>query len=102
MAAYEVPLTNTQQTLRVSLGGTLYALNVYWNAATLSWVVDISDANNNLVVGGIAVVTGVDLLGPYGYLNFGGKLIAQTDSNLYAPPTFANLGTTGHLYFVTS
>ncbi len=44
--------------------------------------------------------TGSDLLAPYAYLNFGGKLVAQTTNDTNAVPTMANLGSSGNLYFV--
>lgn len=65
-----------------------------------SWVLDISDVSNNPILQGIPLVTGGDLLEPFGYLNLGFQLIAQSDFDPSAPPTFDNLGTTGHLYVV--
>jgi hypothetical protein len=54
-----------------------------------------------MLVSGIPLVTGVDLLAPYAYLGFGGELLVATDGNTAAVPTYANLGTGSHLYFVT-
>lgn len=97
---YLIPLTAQPQTLTVTLGGNQYNLRVLWNSAANCWVLDIYDASGNPVVLGIAVVTGVDLLGQFGHLNFGGQLIAQTDFDTLAVPTQTNLGTNGNLYFV--
>jgi hypothetical protein len=98
--AYVVPLIPAAQTLSVSLGGNQYNLRVLWNAAANCWVLDIYDASNSPVVLGIPIVTGVDLLRQFGYLNFGGQLIAQTDFDTLAVPTADNLGTNSNLYFV--
>ncbi len=98
--AYEIPLVANPQNFSIALGGVSYNLNVYWNVAGSVWCLDIADSLNNKILSGIPLVTGTDLLAPYAYLNFGGKLIAQTDQDLTAPPTFDNLGTAGHLYFV--
>jgi hypothetical protein len=102
MTAYLVPLQNTAQTLTIFMGGNSYNLRVLWNVPASCWVLDIYDASGNPVVLGIALVTGVDLLAQFGYLNFGGQLFAQTDFDTLAVPTFNNLGQNGNLYFVVA
>jgi hypothetical protein len=101
MTPFEIPLKPTPQTLAITLAGVQYRLTVRWNWVNDSWVIDISDTNSNPLVTGIPMVTGADLLEQFAYLGFGGQLIAQTDNDPSAVPTFTNLGTTGHLYFVT-
>lgn len=98
--AYEIPLQPTPQTLTVTLVGVQYQFTVKWNEPNLSWVLDIADSNSVAIVNGIPLVTGEDLLGQLGYLDIGGSLYAQTDNDTNAVPTFVNLGTQGHLYFV--
>lgn len=97
---YTIPLIQSNQTLTISLAGISYNLRVVWNNIAQSWTLDILDKNNNAIVTGIPIVTGADLLEQFGYLNFGGRLIAQTDNDPNAIPTFANLGLTGNLFFV--
>ena len=65
------------------------------------WVLDIRDTNNNVIIGGIPLVTGADLLAQYGYKNIGGggQLFVQSDSNPDQVPTYTNLGQTSHLYW---
>lgn len=101
MAAFEIPLDPTPQTLSIVLGSTPYNLTVRWCVPAAAWIVDIADSTGTPIVSGIPLVTGADLLEQYAYLGFGGQLIAQTDHDLSAPPTFDNLGSTGHLFFVT-
>lgn len=103
MAAFQFPLVNSQQTLQITLGSKLYSLRVYWNSNQFDncWVLDIGDSSGNPIVTGIPLVTGTDLLAQYGYLNFGGQLIAQTSSDTDAVPTYVNLGADGNLFFVT-
>lgn len=72
-----------------------------WNTPANCWVVDMSTDDGNPVARGIPLVTGANLLEQYGYLGLGGQMFAQTDNNVDAVPTFANLGTTGHFYFTT-
>jgi hypothetical protein len=98
---YEIPTTATPQKMSITLSGVLYQLLLKWNGVSQCWILDISDDNGTPILCGIAVITGVDLLEPYSYLGFGGQLFALTDNNPDLPPNFTNLGTTGHLYWVT-
>lgn len=99
---YEIPLTAAFQQLLISLANVTYQLTVKWNDEASVWVVDIASSSGTPILSGIPLVTGTDLLGQFAYLNLGGSLIAQTDYDLTAPPTFDNLGDTGHLYFVVT
>lgn len=101
MPAFEIPLSPVPQRFSIQLGGVFYRLRLLWNRPANCWVLDVADQNDVPMVQGIPIITGADLLAQYGYLGFGGQLIAQTDSDPYAVPTAENLGTTGHLYFVT-
>jgi hypothetical protein len=97
---YLIPLTNTNQSLSVTLAGVQYQLRVIWNAINESWTLDISDSSGNAILTGIPLVTGVDLLGQFGYLNFGGQLIVQSANDPDLVPGFTELGETGFVYFV--
>lgn len=98
---FVLPLIPSPQTLTIPLNGVLYQLTLHWCDPAQCWILDIADNSGNPLVQGIAVVTGADLLEQFGYLNFGGQLIAQTDNNADEVPTFNNLGSTGNLFFVT-
>jgi len=98
---YSIPVTNTAQQFTVSLGNVIYSMTIKWNSNANVWVLDLADQNNNLIAGGIPLVTGTDLFGQLGYLNLGGQLIASTEFDPTAPPTYNNLGTLGTLTFVT-
>lgn len=97
-----IPLTNTNQLVTVTLAGVSYQIRVIWNDINQAWTVDISDNQGNAILTGLAMVTGRDLLEPFGYLDFGGQLIAQTSNDTEAVPTLADLGSTGQLYFVVT
>lgn len=99
---YEIPLIAGPQSLNIVLAGVEYQLFLNWNDFASVWVLDIYDQTGTTpIVTGIPLVTGADLLEQYAYMNFGGMLIAQTDGDIYTPPSFSTLGATSHLYFVT-
>lgn len=100
--AYEVPLTPEPQTFQIALVNVTYGMTVWWNVVNVSWMIDIYDASGNPILTGIPMVTGTDLLQQFAYLRFGFALIAQTDNAPDIVPTFADLGSTGHLYALTS
>jgi hypothetical protein len=96
-----IPLQPANQVFTITLAGVQYQFTVKWNDANQAWTLDIADATGaNPIISGIPIVTGADLLAPYGYLNFGGQLIAQTTNDTNAVPTLANLGSAGNVYFV--
>jgi len=107
---YEIPLSPTPQTFSVTLAGSAYTFRLIYRGTVLSgiaadlcgWVLDIGDGSGSPIACGIPLVTGTDLIGQYRYLGIGGNgsLVVQTDGNPTAVPTFANLGTTSHLYYI--
>lgn len=99
--AYEVPLSSKAQDFAIALNGVTYKLAFSWNRALSNWVMDISNEDGSKLLTGVPLVTGINLLAQYQYMQFGGALIVQTDYDPTATPTYANLGTDSHLYFVT-
>ncbi|KAA6459622.1 hypothetical protein DYQ86_16010 [Acidobacteria bacterium AB60] len=100
--AYKIPLQATNQRFQISLAGVQYQMTVRWNAMNETWVLDLADQSGNPILSGIPLVTGEDLLAPFGYLDLGGQLIVQTSNNTDAVPTFTNLGTLSNLFFVVT
>ena len=102
MNVQEIPLTPEPQTFSVTLANVEYKCTVQWRAVDMGgWVLDLADTDGNPILCGVPLVTGVDLLAQYAYLDFGGQLRVQTDNDPDVVPTFENLGVTSHLYFVT-
>lgn len=99
---YEIPLSPTPQTFGITLNSVDYILTFRWNQASQSWQLDIADASNNMIVAGLPVITGTDLLGQFAYLGIDGQIIVQTSHDTFAVPTYENLGDTGKVYFVVS
>jgi len=99
---YEIPLSPDPQRFTVTLSGVDYRMTVqYRDAGGAGWVLDIADANNQALVSGLPLVTGVDLLGQYRHLDFGGRLWVQGSANPDDVPTFEDLGIGSHVFWVT-
>ncbi|WP_250512703.1 hypothetical protein [Caballeronia sp. INDeC2] len=103
MAIYEIPLSGVPQSFQIALAGVTYKLTLMWREAPQGgWFLDMADAAGNRILSGVPLVTGADLLEQYEYLGIGGELWLQTDGDEAAVPTFDDIGTTSHLYFVTA
>lgn len=98
---FEIPLNPQSQRFAITLGTITYNLQVIWNAKSNCWVMDINDVDNLPLVCGIPLVTGLNLLQQYAYLGIGGVMVTMTDAAPDSPPTYRNLGASGHLYYVT-
>ncbi len=102
---YEVNLTPQPQEFNVEFpNGQTYSLRLMflYDAETPTWTIDFSDANANLIVAGVPLVTGCDLFEQYAYLGFGCAMFCTTDGDTMATPTFLNLGSTAHLWIETT
>jgi hypothetical protein len=98
---YEVPFTNRPQVLSTRLAGNRYSMKLIWNVYTDCWIVDIYTEEGIALLCGMAIVTGADLLAQFRYLEIGGQLFATTDHTRgNMPPTFTDLGITGHVFFL--
>ena len=98
---FEIPLIPGPQKIAVTLGGlSAHLLVSYKDTDDGGWVVDLLDSQDAPILTGLPLITGADLLAQYGYMNFGGKLLVQSDTDPNAVPSFTNLGVTSHLYWV--
>lgn len=97
----EIPLSPDAQKFSIPLGILTYQLTVKWSdAPNGGWFLDIADADGEPLAGGLAMITGADLLEQHKSLNIPGQLIVQTDHDTNAVPTYENLGINSHLYFI--
>jgi len=101
-SAFEIPTSPTPQKFSVSLSGVTRELMLHWCAPAACWIVDIADETGAPILSGVPLITGADLLAQYAYLELAGAMLAQTDHDPDAVPTFANLGSTGHLFFAST
>jgi hypothetical protein len=100
----EIPVSARPQTFRVVLEGATYNVRLYWLKPAQCWVFDISDVSGNLLIGGVPLITGADLLAQFHqYIGPPGQMVVISD---YLPPdavpNFTDLGTTGHVYYIPS
>ncbi len=103
MAVVEIPLTPEAQSFSITLGGTSYRMRLMFNDVVEGgWTLDIGKGDGSILVAGIPLVPGADLLAQYAHLEWPGALVLASDRNTGAIPTFNGLGITSHLYFVTA
>jgi hypothetical protein len=102
MTAFLIPTIPQAQTFSIELGNLTYTINLVWNVSNETWILDLITSNGVPILRGIPLVGGTDLLEPYAYLGIGGTLYAMTSSDPLAAPTYANMGTEGQLFFVTT
>lgn len=108
MRVFEIPLHGTPQRFPIQLVGRVFTLCFQYRAespftddASGDWLLDIGDDMGNIIVAGIPLVTGANLVAQYTYLNFPGELWVRSDGVRSDVPTFRGLGSTSRLYFVT-
>ena len=81
MIVYEIPLSPKPQTFEIALAEKNYQITITWNPSMSCWVLDLANEAHSPIVTGIPVITGLDLLAQYEYLNIGGALVVQTDGS---------------------
>lgn len=97
----EIVLQPINQIFPVQLNGVTYNMRMLWNSADEGgWTLDIADADMKLLVCGVPLVAGANLLEQYKYLDIGVELFCGTDGDHLIPPTHDNIGSTAHLYWV--
>lgn len=97
---FEIPLSPRPTKMSIQFpNGVTYGLTFqYLFKPNDCWIVDIADAEENPIIGGLPLLSGEDLLSQYGYLGFGCELYCTTDGDPLADPTWWNLGVTSHLW----
>lgn len=101
MTIAEIPLGADNQIFAIQLAGQQLRLRLIYRDAA-GWIMDILDADDEPVISGIPLVTGVDLLAAYRSLGFSGGLWVVSDDEAQEYPSKTNLGYGSHLYFVTA
>jgi hypothetical protein len=78
------------QTFNTSIKGVNYNFSIIWRGT--QYCLNLLDTNKNPIITGIALVPGMDLLGPYQYLNLGFGLSVSTTSDPTHEMTYTDLG----------
>jgi hypothetical protein len=97
----EHPFTET-----ITWGGVAYALAFKWNSVNQCWGLDIfAEDGVTPILTGLALITGTDILGQFGYLPVGATTVMTVMSigPFVSPdsvPNFYSLGSDGHVYLV--
>jgi hypothetical protein len=101
MRTIEIPLTPEPQIFSIQFGQKSYRLRfAYANVVDGGWFLDVFDDDNNPLVCGIPLITGLDLLAPYYYLEIPAMLILVNKTKPFQVPAFEELGTVARLYAV--
>jgi len=98
MTIEEIPLTADNQQFSITLAGTTWQVRILWRGSC--WVMDLQDERGEALVSGLPLVTGVDLLAQYAWLQPGIKLIVVCDANGQDYPTQTDLGSSSHLVVI--
>lgn len=103
MAVVEIPLTPSAQAFTITLGEVPYRMRLIYNDAEEGgWTLDIGQPDGTILLAGLPLIPGVDLLAQHAHMEWPGALVVTTDHDAGEAPTFDGLGTTSHLYFVAT
>jgi hypothetical protein len=101
MNFFQIPLIAAQQSFSIILNGTTYTMRlIFCDDPSAGWILDIGDVTGNPIICGIPIITGVNLLGQYDYLNFGGGLIVTLSGDTLSVG-YKDLGVNAQLYYVS-
>ena len=102
---YKIPTKPINSTFNcVFPNGNTYFFRLKFlpDSDTPTWSLDIFDSNNILMIGGLPLVTGCNLLEQYEYLGLGVQMFCTTDgADPLAVPTLENLGTSSSLWIAS-
>lgn len=99
MAIQEIPLTADNQHFSVILAGATWRISIIWR--DFYWIMELHNDRGGPVISGIPLVTGVDLLAQYAYMDLGFKLVVVCDDSTQDYPTKTDLGGRSHLLVST-
>ena len=99
MPRFEIPLSTGCQRFTVELGERTLTLCLIYRLADFGGgYLDLYDDENALLIGGIPLVIGRDLLEQYQHMGLG-HIMAELDGGSTADPTYEDMGSTVHLYW---
>lgn len=99
MKMTEIPLTPDNQQFDISINNVDYKMRLIWRES--GWFLDLQNSDGEEIIAGIPLVTGVNLLEQYAYLQPGFGLWVLSDTALNDAPGQYDLGYTAHLCIST-
>ncbi len=99
MIVSEIPLSPDNQTFNIDIAGTRWRMSIIWREVW--WVMNLADSSRNILISGIPLVTGVDLLAQHAWLGFNFQLAVDCDDSTQIYPGKTDLGIRSHLYVIT-
>jgi hypothetical protein len=98
MSLQTIPVSSTPGQVfstSVTINGAVQSFNcaLSFNEIAEYWVLDIFDGNNNLLLSGVPLVTGLNLLRQYQYLGIGSIYLLNITGVNIDSPNSADLGT---------
>lgn len=102
MNIYKIPLDGVNQIFDIDLAGTAYKMRLYFNSAMDCWIFDLMDNDGNNITQHQPLISGVNILDQYAYLNIKGIFVVYTEGDANAIPNEDDLGDISNLYFITN
>lgn len=94
----EIPLSPDNQLFDISLNNVIYKIRLIWRKN--SWFLDLQNDSGVDIIAGIPLVSGIDLLAQYAYLQLGFGLVVLSDTNSDGAGQF-ELGYYSHLCVIS-
>jgi hypothetical protein len=100
MATLVIPLTNVPiKEFTIDLDGNTYRLDLHWNIVDAAWYMNLSGITNDVLINGIKLVTGPNLLKPYAQIELGAiYMVDESEQQLDAD--FDTIGIDVQMYYV--
>ncbi|MDE8556127.1 phage baseplate plug family protein [Pantoea vagans] len=99
MALSEILLSPDNQQFSFAVKGNSYSFRILWRDTC--WLLDISDNTGAILIAGLPLVTGTDLMEQFTHMGLGFSLLVVCDVPGQDYPTETDLGTRSHLYIIT-
>lgn len=94
----EIPLSPDNQQFDITLDNVSYKIRLIWRES--SWFLDLQSDDGADIIAGIPLVSGINLLAQYAYLQLGFGLVVLSDTNSDEAGQF-DLGYSSHLCVIS-
>lgn len=91
--------SDPSRSITVSLDGVPYILSTRWNFVDEAWYLDIESVQDGMLVRGIKLIVGIELLQPYALVQLGELFLVDTQEG-DKDPTEESLGDRHQIIYV--